>query len=192
MRAHLPPPRLASRLLLGLIPDRNLEYALGDLAEEYALRASCGSRWTASYWYWIQISRSAVPMMAAAMVRTGRVRTLVVAVGAYLAASIAEAIGTAGLRQLALNGLVFDIANTSNGLLTIAAGGYVAARLQPCAVPVLAGIVGAVVVLLMIAAGGNVPVWYQLTFLLFGPAAAVAGSAVACRVPRTNTGSVAK
>jgi hypothetical protein len=50
MRRHSP-PRVATWLLRRLLPERDREVVMGDLAEEYALRARSASAWTVSHWY---------------------------------------------------------------------------------------------------------------------------------------------
>jgi len=61
------------------------------------------------------------------------------------------------------------------GLATMVLSGYVAALIRQGAARVLAGIIFTVVVVLFVTVPDSAPLWYGLTFLIAGPAAALAG-----------------
>ena len=165
------PPRIACWLLACLLPERDREAVMGDLAEEYALRSR-----SASLWYWGQVYRS-IPSMVWRSVSGGRwLPTLSVAMGAYIAAGAIEFVADLAIsRWVAPDAPVYAVLGLIAGLATMALGGYVAAWIRPGAATALAGIVMISVAVLMVTKSGAVPLWYQLAFLIAGPLASLAG-----------------
>ena len=173
------PPPLAAWLLERLLPAPVLEYALGDLAEEYVLRKESGS--AATRWYWLQIARSLPVLFRHAVRSAGTFRTIAVALVLQFAASTTETLTLTGIGFLGLSELTLQLVSVVIGLAGAACAGYVAARIRPPAAPLMAAITFAVVVTLMLTNGDGVPLWYQVLFLLAGPLAPLAGGAVASR-----------
>lgn len=185
MRRDLP-PRMASWLIGRVLPERDGEVILGDLIEEYAVRVRSESHATVSLWYWGQVGRSLPRMLWYSIRARYSLRTISVAAGAYVAASIIEFLGTAAISTvLAPGGRLFAVVSLLFGLATIALGGYFAARIRPGAATALATIVMIVIVILFMTMTDSAPLWYGLTFLVFGPLAALAGGTV-CRVGRSD------
>lgn len=174
------PPRLAQWLLGGLVAGRDREVLLGDLAEEFSLRVH--SSGAGGFWYWGQVLRS-VPVVVWSSVRQGRwILTLAVALGAYIAAGIVEFFATGTLSGfLSPDSPMHTAASLCIGLATILAGGYVAARIRPGADKAMGILVAFAVVALMAAQVGNVPLWYQVAFLVAGPFSSVAGGVIWAR-----------
>jgi hypothetical protein len=169
--------RWVSRAIAQLVPLRTLD-ALGDLAEEYALRTQSTSALGASRWYWGQLARSMPQMMWIDIRRQGWVATFAVAIGAWLIASIVESLADAAL--VAWSGsaeTVKGVPGALIGLSALALGGYAAARVRPAATKVLAGIIVLVVGAFMLAGVGDAPLWYGVAFLVFGPLMSIAGGA---------------
>lgn len=133
---------MATWLLERVVPESNRDAVLGDLAEEYALRARSADSLTVSRWYWGQVYRS-IPRMVWGSVRSGRwLSTLGVAIGAYIAAGALEFAGTAAIsRLLAPDASVYTLLNVVVGLTTMGIGGYFATWIRPGAATALAGIV---------------------------------------------------
>jgi hypothetical protein len=185
MKSSGPPP-LATWLLGCFLREADRHAVLGDLVEEYGVRVRAASILNATVWYWSQVGRS-IPLFFQANIRRGAwLGTLGVAVSAYVAAGIVEFAGVAGLAKvLSPTGLMFSVLSVIVGLSTMALGGYFAAWIRPAAATVLAGIVFIVVVILFLTTSGSAPLWYGLTFLIFGPVAAFAGGTL-CRVRRTG------
>ena len=154
---------------------------MGDLAEEYALRARSASRPAVSDWYWGQVYRS-IPPVVWRSVRGGHwLRTLSVAMGAYLAAGMVEFAGDLAIsRLLAPDASVHDVLSMIVGLTTMLLG-YLAAWIRPGAATALAGIVMIGVAVLMVTKSGTVPLWYQRAFLIGGPVASFAGGTLFLR-----------
>jgi hypothetical protein len=184
MRTDLSPPRWPAWLLERLMPSRVLESALGDLAEEYAIRAQAVPALAAGYWYWMQIGCSIPVLFGIALKHAGMLRTLAVAVAADLGAGVAEDSTNRAIGLIPLSDPARAVAGVFVGVTAVACAGYVAARIRPPAAPVLAALVFAIVVTLMIVAGDGVPLWYQLAFLVFAPVASIAGGVVAVRRAR--------
>jgi hypothetical protein len=111
--------------------------------------------------------------------------TLGVAFGAYIAAGLLEFAGVAAISKLLGPDAGALVLNAIVGLATIVLGGYVAAWIRPGAASALAGMVLIAVVILMVTASGSAPLWYGLTFLVFGPVAALAGGTL-CLTARTR------
>jgi hypothetical protein len=165
-----------NRALAQLVPLQTLEAALGDLAEEYALKSQDTSSRRASRWYWGQLARSMPQMMWLDIRRCGVVTTFAVAFGAWLAASIVESI--ADMALIALYGstaVIEGLPGLLAGLAAFALGGYVAALVRPAATKVLAGMVLFLVAAFIIAGVGNAPIWYGVSFMVFGPLMSIAG-----------------
>lgn len=149
---------------------------MGDLAEEYALRARSTSLFTVSHWYWGQVLRSIPPVIWSSIRRGHWLRTLGVAMGAYIATGIVEFAGDAAISRLIAPGsLVHAVLGLIAGLSTMVLGGYLAAWIRPGAATAMAGIVMISVAVLMVTKSDSVPLWYQLAFLIAGPLASWAG-----------------
>jgi hypothetical protein len=160
-----------------LLPTPQREPVLGDLAEEYAIRARSGC---ALPWLVGQVCRSVPAVLRMAASRGTWLTTIGIAGGAWVAASALESVAVAvTLRWVGDRTLLGAILSTLLGMLSMVGGGYVAARLRTGAAKVMAAIVLVVVMALMLAAGNTSPLWYQLTFLFFGPLAPLLGGALA-------------
>jgi hypothetical protein len=170
--------RWVSRAIAQLVPLHTLDAALGDLAEEYALRAQSTSAFAVARWYWGQIARSMPQMMWIDIRRQGWAATFAVALGGWLIASIVELVADGALvawagSAAAVNG----VAGALIGLTALALGGYIAALVRPAATKVMAAITALFVGVLMLADVGDVPRWYGVAFLVFGPLMSIAGGA---------------
>src|SRR2546425_11109058 len=99
MRYHIA-PRFATWLLGCLLPQRDREAVLGDLIEEYAIRARSASPSTVARWLWGQVYRSVPLVLWSAIRRRGSLSTLSVALGAYIVAGTLESAGVAALSRL--------------------------------------------------------------------------------------------
>jgi hypothetical protein len=172
-------PRLPGWILERMLPSPVVECALGDLEEEYAIRAHAGSPRAANQWYWVQILRSLPALSGRAVRHAGFLQTLAVAILVFLAASWAESAIHAVITRLA--GAASHATGVVVGLTAMAGGGYLAARIRQPAALVMAVIVLVVVVVLIVREGLTVPSWYEVVFLVAGPLASVIGGALAAR-----------
>jgi hypothetical protein len=173
--------------LLGyFLPELDRQAILGDLVEEYGIRVRSASTSNATSWYWSQVGRSIPPVLWASIRRGAWLSTVGVAIGAYVVAGMIEFASVAVLAKLLSPvGRVFTVLSVIVGLATMALGGYFAAWVRPAAATILAGIVIIVIVVLFLTMRDSAPLWYGLTFLIFGPLAALGGGAL-CRVKRTG------
>jgi hypothetical protein len=168
-------PRLAVWLLHCVLPSRDRDAVLGDLYEEYGIRATASVS-AATRWYWGQVCRS-VPSLVLATARRGRwLLTISIALAAYVVVGTINVAGTALVaRLLDSPAATSRVSGMFVGLTAIAAGGYIAAWIRPAAAIMLGALVAIVAVVLMVSPSDTAPLWYQLTFLVCGPLAAAAG-----------------
>jgi hypothetical protein len=177
---------LATWLLERVLPERDREAILGDLIEEYELRARSSARWMVFRWYWGQACRSVPRIVWGSVRRDGWHPTLAVAVSAYIAAGALEFVGTVAISKLlAPAAPAYTVVSLVVGLTTMGIGGYFATWMRPGAGTVMAGIVMVVVAVLMLTTGGSAPLWYGLVFLVVGPLATLTGASL-CRGRRTS------
>ena len=183
--SHHSPSPMGTWLLERVLPERHQEAILGDLIEEYELRARSAGPRMASRWYWGQVCRS-ISQMAWGSVSRGRwLATLGVAMGAYIAAGALELAGTTAISRLLTPDAPFStVIDLVVGLTTMAIGGYFATWIRPGAATVMAGIVMIVVAVLMMTMSGSAPLWYGVAFLVVGPLATLTGGTL-CRGRRT-------
>ena len=170
------PPRIVIRLLESLLPEEYRDAVVGDLIEESALRARASTRATATWWCWGQVARSIPLVLGSDLQRRHWLGTLGVAIAAYVAASVLESVGVAVVsRLLHPDDRLTIVLSVIVGLATMVLGEYAAASIRQGAARALAGIILIVVAVLMVTMPDSAPLWYGLTFLIAGPAAALAG-----------------
>lgn len=180
------PPPLATSLLRQVLSARDRDAVLGDLIEEYALQAGVTTDHSARLWYWRQVFASIPPLLWSAA-RHGRwLSTLSLALGIYIVAGLLEFLIDAAVSwALVPSAAMDDVLSLVVGLLTLALGGLVGNRVRPGTARVLGAIVLIGVALLMVTMPDSVPLWYQLAFLIFGPAASCAGGTLVSRTRGT-------
>ncbi len=172
-------PRTASWLLGWLLSDADKEALIGDLHEEYVLRAQADSRPNADRWYVSQVWRS-LPRLVWRSFRGGEWRgALGAGFSVYVFVGFVEFfIQAAIFRIFALSPEMRWALSVPIGLPVMALGGFVAAWMRRGAAGALAFIVAGVIVIMMILMGDASPRWYQITFLILGPLAALTGGAL--------------
>jgi hypothetical protein len=171
MKRNLP-PAFACWLLESVIPVPYREAMLGDLIEEYTLRAKSSSPLAASRWFWSQACRS-VPSMVWSWLRSRDwLISMSIAMCVYivmgtlkLAADLAisKFVAPRPMTEVVLAPVVF--------LATTAISGCIAARIRPGAtifLALMAMITVAVSIALKVCTI-PVPWWYQFGFLTLGP-----------------------
>lgn len=174
------PPLLATWLLGLVLPSTERAYVLGDLFEEYVLRARTQTG-SVAWWYWGQACRSLVPLLTSAARRGDWVATVGVAVFGFVAVGVTGTVAETMLSKLlgAEAGLPM-IVRACITLATLLTGGYLAARIRPRAEDVMAAMVF-VAVAWMMTTLTDAPGWYALTVLIVGPATAHAGGRLSRR-----------
>lgn len=147
---------------------------LGDLLEEYALRAESGSPLAARSWFWSQACRSVLPMLWSTLRSENWLRSTGVAMGVYVAMGMLKFAADFLLVKFADPGPTTRIVLAPIVFLTAAAiGGYITARIRREATACLAMMVMITVAALMAAKVCSIPVpwWYPVGFLTLGPLA---------------------
>lgn len=166
------PPALACWLLEYFLPVPHRGPILGDLIEEYALRAESTSPSAASRWFWSQAFRS-VPLMIASSLRAGNwLTSIAIALSVYIGmASFKLAIGVMVSRLVAPGQTGHIVLNAVVFLMATAIGGCIAARIRRGATIFLALFVMFTVALLIELKICTIPTpwWYQFGFLSLGP-----------------------
>ncbi len=171
-----PPPVLVCWLLESVVPGRYREAMLGDLIEEYNLRAASASPLVATLWLWSQACRS-VPSIVWSWLRSGNwLISISIALGVYIFMAtlkfgadlvISKLVSPDQTAQVVLAPIVF--------LTAAAIGGCVAARIRRGATIFLALMVTITVAILIDLKTCSIPVpwWYQFGFLTLGPLAVI-------------------
>jgi hypothetical protein len=175
------PPSCATKLLSWIVRAEERDALLGDLCEEFLLRAS-ESPQAAAQWYWRQAIRS-VPALLTGRARRGRwLSTAAVAVAAYVVVGALNAAGMSIVgRFLAASPSPSRAWAAIVGLLAIAIGAHLASRVRAAAGHLLGGLVMALAVWLSLSPADTSPLWFQLTFFIAGPLAAHLGVVLARR-----------
>jgi hypothetical protein len=166
------PPAFACRLLESVVPAPYRDAMVGDLIEEYALRAESASPLTASRWFWSQACRS-VPSMVGSWLRSPDwLISMSIAIGVYIAMgtlklaadlAISKFVAPRPMTEVVLAPVVFLAATSMSGCI--------AARIRPGAtifLALMAMITVAVSIELKVCTI-PVPWWYQFGFLTLGP-----------------------
>ena len=159
------------------VPAVEREALMGDLTEEYALRASASCSSAALKWCLRQVFASAPPLLWTTVTRSGWISTAGVALLAYIAV---------GAVELAVNH-VFALSSGHPGAAYNPLGmvvtfplvvliGYCAAALRRRAPIVLGAMMLCAVTLMTFSSTEAVPAWYRAAYFVVGPAAALIGS----------------
>lgn len=173
--------QLATWMLSRLAPESEREPLVGDLMEEFALRANSSSASQALRWYLRQVCASAGPLL---WVRFRRgvwtwISTMGVALLAYIAVGVVDFAVKWVIPNWTADG---TFAPNPLGLIVTSALvvviGYCAARFRRGAPIVLGVIMLLVVVWMMWGTAEHIPLWYRIAYFLIGPGAAFLGGAL--------------
>ena len=185
---HESPPVLVCWLLESVVPARYREAMLGDLIEEYNLRAESASLLIASRWIWSQACRSVASIAWSWLCSGNWLASMSIAAGVYIVVgmlklavdlSISKLVAPQQATQVVLAPVVF--------LSAAAIGGCVAARVRRGAMIFLALMVMITVAVSIERKVCTIPVpwWYEFGFLTLGPLAVLITPALAgLLVPR--------
>jgi hypothetical protein len=170
---------LATWALSWLAPRSQREALLGDLAEEYALRASATSSSAAFRWYLRQVCTSAPPLLWISLTRAAWISTVGVALYAYIAIGVVEAtVNWAIANSAAAPTVAYNPLGMFITFPMVVIIGYFAARLRRRAVFLLAAMMLLSVTAMTLWASESMPTWYRIAYFLVGPAATFIGSAM--------------
>jgi len=170
---------LATWILSRLAPKSEREPLLGDLIEEYALRANATSSSAALKWCMKQVLMSAPLLLRMRLARVVWMSTIGVAFLAYVAIAVAElsvdwaisnwtAAGVFAYKPLSLI-ILFPI---------VVLIGYVAGRFRRGAPIVLGAMMLLVVTTMTLSSTENVPTLWGVAYFVTGPSAAFIGGAL--------------
>jgi hypothetical protein len=170
------PPAFACWLVESVLPGRYPEAMLGDLIEEYTLRAKSTSPLTASRWFWSQACRSFPSMVWSSLRSRDWLISMSVAMGVYIIMGMLKFAADWTISKLvAPDQTTYVVLAPVVFLTTSAIGGCVAANIRRGATIFLALIVVITVAVLMELKVCTIPVpwWYQFGFLILGPLAVI-------------------
>jgi hypothetical protein len=168
------PPAFACWFLDSVIPVPYREALLGDLIEEYTLRAESASPLTASRWFWSQACRSVASVVWSSLRSGDWLISMSIAMGVYIAMGMLKFVADVTISKLlAPEQATYVVLAPVVFLTTTAIGGWVASRIRRSATIFLALIVMITVALLIDMRVCTIPVpwWYQFGFLTLGPLA---------------------
>jgi hypothetical protein len=167
---------VATWILSRLVSKGEREPLMGDLAEEYALRANTASASAALKWYLQQICSSVPPLMYAMLTRAAWMATVGVALLAYVAVGLVEFIVDRAISSSAA------VSYNPLGLIItfpmVVLIGYFAARFRPRAPIVLGAMMLLAVTVMTASTTESTPTWYRIAYFFVGPAAVFIGSAL--------------
>jgi hypothetical protein len=160
-----------------VVPRSEREVLLGDLAEEYAMRADAVSSSAAFKWYVRQMVASAPHLAWSRVTKLAWLATAAVGLLAYIAVGVVELIvnwavsrsfapGTGSYSPLGML-LTFPI---------VVFIGYLAATYRRGAAMVLGALMLLAVTVMTLSAAESVPTWYRIAYFCVGPAAVFIGS----------------
>lgn len=175
------PPAFASWFLDSVVPVPYREALLGDLIEEYTLRAESASPLTASRWFWSQACRSVPSVVWSSLRSGGWLISMSIAMGVYIAMGMLKFAADLTISKLlAPEQATYVVLAPVVFLTTSAIGGCVASRIRRGATIFLALIVMITVAVLIDLKICTIPVpwWYQFGFLTLGPLSVLMAPAI--------------
>jgi hypothetical protein len=162
-----------------LVPSSQREALMGDLAEEYALRANGASPTAAFKWYLRQLCVSAPSLLWARIARAAWLGTAAVALLAYIAVAVVELIVNWAISRSSATGAVaYNPVGMAITFPMVVLIGYFAAWYRRRAAIVLGAMMLLAVLVMTVTTTENVPLWYRIAYFLVGPAAAFIGSEI--------------
>jgi hypothetical protein len=162
-------------ILSRIVPVTEREPLLGDLTEEYELRASEGSPSTARQWYLRQVCASVASLLWVRLTSIVWISTTAVALLAYIAVGVVELIVNEVTSSVSANAAY----NPLGMLITfpmVVLIVYFAARLRRNAGLVLATLMLVSVTAMTLWGAESVPLWYRIAYFFAGPSATLVGS----------------
>jgi hypothetical protein len=175
------PPAFACWVLDSVVPVPYRDALLGDLIEEYALRAESASPLTASRWFWSQAWRSVASLVWSSLSSGAWLISMSIAMGVYIAMGMLKFAADVAISKLLAPEQATYVVLAPVAFLTASAiGGWVASRIRRGATIFLALIVMITVAVLIDLKVCVIPVpwWYQFGFLTLGPLAVLMAPAI--------------
>ncbi len=176
----------ATWALSRMAPRSQREALLGDLAEEYALRAKVHSP-AAFHWFLRQAGASVLPLLWLRVTQGKWLAITGIALLAYVAVGVVEFLVNWLITNSSTTGAV---AYRPLGMLAtfpfVVLIGYCAARYRREAALLLVAMMLLAVTLMTLTSTEIVPTWYQITYFLVGPSAVFIGSNLHSFRPRRS------
>jgi hypothetical protein len=175
------PPAFACWFLDSVVPVPYRDALLGDLLEEYALRAESASPLRASRWFWSQACRSVASVVWSSLRSGDWLISMGIAICVYIAMGTLKFAADVTISKfLAPERMTYVVLAPVVFLTTTAIGGWVASRIRRGATIFLALIVMITVAVLidLKVCATPVPWWYQFGFLTLGPLAVLMAPAI--------------
>jgi len=169
-----PALRVATRVFSLLVPKELRDPLIGDLAQEYALRAQTVDSSAALKWYLKEMCASIAPLLWTRITHSAWASTLGVAVVAYLAVFLTQLIIFRAIYTSF--GSVPKPLDLTVSFLVVASMAYVAERLRRRAAIVLGAIALLVSTSIVVLTPQASPLWFRIALFLVGPVAAFVGS----------------
>jgi hypothetical protein len=174
---HHPALHVVRWIFFRLVPKEYREPLMGDLEEEYVLRARTLSPSAALTWYLKQIFASIPPLLWTRLTRAGWLATLGVAVLAYFAVAVMDFVLKRVILSWTANGILPTyLVGLIITFLTVVLIAYFAEQFRRRAAAVLGAMVLLTVAAMTMEMNGDSSLWHRVAWLLVGPAAAVIGS----------------
>jgi hypothetical protein len=167
---------VATWILSRLAPKGEREPLMGDLAEEYALRANTASPSAAFKWYLRQICSSVPPLLYVMLTQAAWMATAGVALLAYIAVGLAELIVNRAISSSAV--VTYNPLGMVITFPLVVLIGYFAARFRRRAPIVLGAMMLLAVTVMTASTTESTPTWYRIAYFFVGPTAAFIGSAL--------------
>jgi hypothetical protein len=171
--------QMTTWLLSRLATESEREPLLGDLTEEYALRASANSSSAAFWWYLRQVCASAPILLRVRLARTAWIPTIGVALLAYIAVGVAELSVNWAVSSVSARGV---FAYSPLALIVmfplVVLIGYVASRVRRGSAGVLGIMMLLVVTAMTLWSAEAMPLWFRIAYFFVGPSAAFIGGAL--------------
>jgi hypothetical protein len=176
---------LSQWILARLMPPAHAEALIGDLLEERRLLLQAGSHVSVAGWYSRQLTSSVSVLLWASMRRGAWLVSVVTAVASFIAAMRIMMVLSSALWPMTTSSVAHDVIMLLSFAAAVAACGYVAASIRLGAARLLAFLVFAAVCTEIATSQGG-PLWFKGAFLVLGPLATIAGSALSGRLRRVR------
>jgi hypothetical protein len=173
-----PALRFAAWAFSWLGPRSERAALLGDLAEEFEVRASTASSAAACRWYLRQMCASIAPLLWSRFTRSAWIATGGTALLAYFAIAIVEfTVHWVRAGSFVNANHAYDPMGMIITFPLVVLIGYFAAQLRRAAPLVLGAIMLLNVTAMMLWATETAPAWYTIAYFIVGPAATLIGAA---------------
>jgi hypothetical protein len=170
---------VATWILSRLVPEDEREPLVGDLTEEYALRANTTSSSAALKWYLQQVRASATHLLWARLTRAAWISTVGVALLAYIAVGVVEFIINWTISRSSASGVAdYSPLGMIITFPMVVLIGYFAAQFRRSAAIVLGAMMLLAVTVMMLSTTERMPLWYRVAYFFVGPAATFIGTAL--------------